>query len=125
MSVEFRETSDGQFHNSDSLSVSSAFCANGTKCESPEQRPGNLRNEGQKPRRGEIIVHPHYALSGLPRSILSFPGAMPQAFTLCRVAARPFVHALRGLLSELTRRADAQPLAELRKQGLLKNQQPL
>ena len=93
MSVEFRETSDGQFHNSDSLSVSSAFCANGTKCESPEQRPGNLRNEGQKPRRGEIIVHPHYAV--------------------------------RGLLSGLTRRADAQPLAELRKQGLLKNQQPL
>ncbi len=52
-----------------------------------------LGNEGQKPRRGEIIVHPH--------------------------------HALRGHHPELTRRADAQPLAQLKKQRLLKNQQPL
>ena len=46
--------------------------------------------------RGEMTLHPHYALSGLPRLKLPFPGAMPQAFTLCRVAARSFGNAIRG-----------------------------
>ena len=35
-----------------------------------------------------MIVHHHHALSGLPHAILPIPGAMPQAFTLCRVAAK-------------------------------------
>ena len=72
------------------------FRAKGTQCDSPGQRPGKMRNECSKPQRGEMTVHRHYALSGLPRSKLSFPGAMPQAFTLCRVAARPFGNAIRG-----------------------------
>ena len=72
------------------------FRAKGTQCDSPGQRPGKMRNECSKPKRGEMTVHPHYVLSGLPRSKLSFPGAMPQAFTLCRVAARPFGNAIRG-----------------------------
>ena len=71
------------------------FRAKGTQCDSPGQRPGKMRNECSKPQRGEMTVHPHYAPSGLPRSKLPFPGAMPQAFTLCRVAARPFGNAIR------------------------------
>ena len=72
------------------------FSAKGTQCDSPGQRPGKKRNECPQPPRGEMIVHPHYALSGLPRSKLPFPGAMPQAFTFCRFAASPFGHAIRG-----------------------------
>ena len=33
---------------------------------------------------------------GSPARLCMFPGAMPQAFTLCRVAAKPFRHASRG-----------------------------
>ena len=74
---------------------STCFRAKGTQCDSPGQRPGKMRNECSKPQRGEMTVHPHYALSGLPRSKLPFPGAMPQAFTFCRVAARPSENAIR------------------------------
>ena len=72
------------------------FSADGTQCDSPGQRPGKMRNECPKPQRGEMTMHSHDALSGLRGSKLQFPGAMPQAFTFCRVAARPFELAIRG-----------------------------
>ena len=53
---------------------------------------GTCETNDQSPQRGEMLLHFHHALSGLRRSILAFPGAMPQAFTLCRVAA---AHTLR------------------------------
>ncbi len=40
------------------------FSAKGTQCDSPGQRPGKTRNECPKPQRGEMIEHPHDALSG-------------------------------------------------------------
>ena len=33
---------------------------------------------------------------GFPAGDCRFPGALPQAFTLCRVAAKPLGHAMRG-----------------------------
>ena len=76
--------------------IRTCFSANGIQCDSPGQRPGKMRSECPKPQMGDTIVHLHYALSGLRRSELPFPGAMPQAFTLCRFAARPFGNATSG-----------------------------
>ncbi len=43
--------------------VFTGFRAKGTICESPWQRPGNLRNERPEPQRGDMLVHPLHALS--------------------------------------------------------------
>ena len=46
------------------------FSANGTKCDSPGQRPGKMRYECPEPQRGEMIVPTSHAPSGLSRLTL-------------------------------------------------------
>ena len=51
-------------------------------------------------------------LQGFPAGDCLFPGAMPQAFTLCRVTAKPFGHASRGEPRSSQRGLRSQPWEE-------------
>ena len=62
--------------------------AKGPKCESPGHRPGKDESRRKKPQRGEMMTKsPIPPLQGFRVRNCPIPGAVPQAFTLCRVAA--------------------------------------
>ena len=90
---------DGENNPEQEGSVTStchAFRAKGTQCDSPGQRPGKCETKVQSPNGAKgspILITP---FQGSAARSCMFPGAMPQAFTLCRVAAKRIGNAIRG-----------------------------